>query len=403
MWRSGFVNALGVLLLVGLTENLARADAPAGVHPIFSRLADAPQNDLAIERFRTATRRFGLGPVEIVATDPEPLPRTAEKIRDGSTRVRGLDFAGGLATLNDAAAEVAASGGGGLDAAALSDLFLYRAWAIARADFNKEHVPEPTARAQAFSELLRAVMLTPNRALNPQQFPPVVLQDWGRAVAEAAARPQGTLLVQTAPEALVTCDGGAPISGPATFAGLTQGDHLIRIEEPGWAPWGATVSVNAPSVQLHVPQRRMLSLDDATAGAHARRMAAKFALVAEPRPGRDGGLSIALRLVDSNGVRRDAAVERIAGDAGAFDAAVMRLDEQARQLDATGTGAPIVPSVSVAPPDPSMPPPVLVAPNPTRARFADDPAAWSRDHWPLLTAIGVMAGAAIVLAITVAQ
>ena len=35
--------------------------------------------------------------------------------------------------------------------------------------------------------------------------------------------------------------------------------------------------------------------------------------------------------------------------------------------------------------------------------FSDDPAAWARDHWPLLTAIGVVAATAIILSATVSS
>jgi hypothetical protein len=305
--------------------------------------------------------------------------------------------------LDDAAAEVAATGGGGLDATALSDLFLFRAWAVARVDFNADHAAAPAARAQAYPELLRAAMLAPTRQFNAQQYPPLLLEDWARAAAEIASRPQSTLLVRAAPEAFVTCDGGAPLPGPATFVGLAQGEHLIHVDEPGWAGWGATLSVNGPSIELQIPPRRALTLDDASAAAHARRMGTPFALVAEPRPGRDGGLSLALRLVDAAGVRRDAVIEPLAGDSGVLDAAVMRLDEQAR-VSERGDATPRASASSGAPAsDPiALPPAVLMAPPPARARLADDPGAWARDHWPLLTAVGAMVGTALILSISVA-
>ena len=138
-------------------------------------------------------------------------------------------------TLDDAAAEVTATGGSGLETSMLSDLYLYRAWATSRFDFNIEHVPAPTVRAQAYEDLVRAAMLAPGRQLNLQQFPPLLLEDWARAVADAGARPQGSLVVKAAPEAWITCDGGAAISGPATFVGLAQGQHLLHVDEPGWA------------------------------------------------------------------------------------------------------------------------------------------------------------------------
>ncbi|MBC8132474.1 MAG: hypothetical protein H7X95_05785 [Deltaproteobacteria bacterium] len=191
--------------------------------------------------------------------------------------------------------------------------------------------------------------------------------------------------------------------------GLAQGDHLIQVTEPGWAAWGMTVAVNGPTLEIQVPPRRGLTLTDTAAAARARRMGASFALVAEPRPGRDGGLSVALRLVDATGRRLDAVIAPLAGDPTALDAAVMRLDEQARRLDRAGptanapAGAAPNPTNATNPtPAPSaLPPAVWMTPPPTRARFADDPGAWARDHWPLLTAVGVMLGATLVLSVTV--
>ena len=395
---------IAMTLAVAPASALAEGDRPV-VHPIYSHLKDAPQNDLALQRFSTATRRFGLGPVEIVDIDGDPEPKTAEKLQAGINQVRKLDLAGGQVTLDDAAAEIAATGGGGLLAPALSDLYLYRAWAVSRFDFNSEHVPAPTVRAQAYEDLVRAAMLAPGRQLNLQQFPPLLLEDWARAVADVGARPQGALVVKATPEAQITCDGGAAISGPATFVGLAQGQHLIHVDEPGWAAWGATVSVDQATVEISVPTRRALTLDDADAAARARRMGTKFALIAEPQPGKNAGLSLSLRLVDAAGARRDSAVAPIAGDEGALDAAVMRLDEQARRSDRGGT-APLAPPIATgtsAPAAPVIPAPVLVAPPPERPRLGDDPGAWARDHWPLVTAVGVMVGTALILSIRVAS
>jgi hypothetical protein len=308
---------------------------------------------------------------------------------------------------------VARPGGAGLDAAALSDLYLYRAWVVARADFNVEHAVSPTARAEAYGDLVRAQMATPGRQLNTQQFPPVVLEDWARAAADLRERPQVTLVVHAAPEAWVSCDGGNPIAGPATFTGLPEGEHLLRIDQPGWARWGGVVTVQGPTADVDVPERRSLSLDDAVAAEHARHMGARFALVAEPRAAQ-GTLDLDLRLVDASGARRNAAIASFAGDPGQLQAAVMRLDEQARTLERQGgapvaaTPAPPTPNLPIGfgeapPPAPAaLPPPTLSAPAPTRARFQDDPGAWARDHWPLLTAVGVMLGATLVLSVAVA-
>jgi hypothetical protein len=48
-------------------------------------------------------------------------------------------------------------------------------------------------------------------------------------------------------------------------------------------------------------------------------------------------------------------------------------------------------------------PAVLLAAPPAKAKFGDDPAAWSRDHWPLLTAAGALVLSAFLLGIAVAN
>ena len=203
-------------------------------------------------------------------------------------------------------------------------------------------------------------------------------------------------------------DGGAllPIAGGVTFRDLGHGEHVLRVEQIGCAPWGTVVPFGQPSLEIEVPARAALTLDDATAAAHARRMGARFALVAKPKGG--PGAPVEMRLVDTaSGASRDAALVPTTGEAGPIDAAVMRLDEGARRLvleqqpAAAGTPPPAACSrgrrrrvAGAAAP---------LTPPPTKARFADDPAAWARDHWPLLTAIGVVVATAIVMSATVSS
>jgi hypothetical protein len=76
----------------------------------------------------------------------------------------------------------------------------------------------------------------------------------------------------------------------------------------------------------------------------------------------------------------------------------MRLDEQARKLRQLELAAGTAPELAPTPPPAGTPAPVLVAP-PAKAKFSDSPGLWARDHWPLLTAVGVFVGAAIVLGV----
>ena len=89
------------------------------------------------------------------------------------------------------------------------------------------------------------------------------------------------------------------------------------------------------------------------AALHARRQGAAFALVAELKPGRPA--AIELRLIESDGgIRRDSTTLPFPGDAGELEAAVMRLDEQARRVrltqpSVTRVPAPALGAISVAP------------------------------------------------------
>src|SRR5262249_12057888 len=141
-----------------------------------------------------------------------------------------------LRDLDAAASEVAATGGAGFTTDELSDLYLYRAMATARADWNATAAAPPTEeRTRAYADYLRAATLTPARKLNAREIPPQVMADFARAVEEMRQRPRGTLTVKGSADAHVVLDGGAPLAvgGGVSFRDLVYGDHLVRVEEPG--------------------------------------------------------------------------------------------------------------------------------------------------------------------------
>jgi hypothetical protein len=397
----------GALFLLALPVARA-ADAPPLVHPIFAHLPDAPENDVARERFTTAATHYNLRPVEVVDVPAPAAPRAPDSVRTGILNAQKLAFGEAQHDLDTAAAEVATTGGAGLTTAELGDLYLYRAMATARADWNAQPAAAPTeARTKAFDDYLRAATLAPNRTLNARELPPQVVADFQRAVEVVRKRTSGTLIVKGPADGQVALDDGAlmPIAGGVTFHDLVFGEHLIRVEQIGYAPWGAAVPFGQPSMEIDVPARAALKLDDATATAHGRRMGARFALVASPNGG--PGASIEISLVDTrSGTRRDAALVATTGEAGQIDAAVMRLDEEARRVvleEQTAAGGALTPPVASDPGASSLGPPLLLTPAPNKVSFRDDPAAWARDHWPLLTAIGVVAATAIILSATVAS
>jgi hypothetical protein len=392
-----------VLAVAWLSSSRVRADEPPLVHPIYVHLPDAPEDDAFRRAFTAAAERYKLRPVEVVDVPAPPAPRAPDLLKIGAINVQKVAFADALRDLDAAAAEVAATGGAGLSTDQLFDLYLYRAMATARADWNAQPTaPATEARTRAYTDYLRAATIAPARTLNPRELPPQVIADFARAAEEVRQRPRGTLAVRGSADAQIALDGGPlmPVAGGVTFRDLPYGEHLLHVEEIGLAPWGTAVSFEGPSVDFEIPPRTPVALDDAVAGAHARRMGARFALVAEPKGG--PGSPAVLRLVDAAGTVRDAATLSAGREPGLIDAAVMRLDEQARriaQVPAEDTAAPPTPTAV----SPELAPPVLLTPPATKARFQDDPAAWARDHWPLLTAAGALVLSAIVLGAAVAS
>ncbi len=390
--------------LLAAPARAADADAPL-VHPIYAQLPDLPENEVTKRSFAAAAQRYKLSPLEVIDIPPAAAPKAREKLNDAIPKVLKLAFDEALPELEAAAAEVAATGGAGLSTSELGDLFLYKAFATARADWKAIPTPEleavNPARARAFADYLRAATLAPGRMLNRRELPPQVVADFARAVEMMRGQPRGTLIIRGDADAQISVDGAPPekLAGGATYRDLPYGEHLVAVDELGRAPWGAQLTLAGATLEKTVPERPALSLPDATAADHARRMGARFALVAERKPG--PGARVELRLVDLSGAKRDAALISTTGDEkGSIDAAVMRLDEQARQirqLEIAG-GAPVpTPVVAPAPADGAGAAPMLVAPPRAKATLESDPLAWARDRWPLLTAVGVVITSAIVL------
>jgi hypothetical protein len=372
----------------------ARADDPLPiVHPLYVHLPDAPEEDALRRTFTASAARYKLRPVEVVDIPAPPAPRAPELLKTGVASTQKIAFADALRDLDAAAVEVAATGGAGLSTEQLADLYLNRAIATAHADWNATAAAPPTgARTQAYADYLRAATLAPARVLNPREIPPQAVADFARAVADVKQRPRGTLTISGPADAQVSLDGAAPapVAGGITFRDLVHGEHLIRVEEIGHVDWGAVLAFSQPAQDFAIPARALLGLAPATAAAHARRMGAQFALVLQPKGGPHA--AVGLYLIDTSGQERDAALVAAGSEAGMIDAAVMRLDETARRLARAGGPTPAPPPTAA-----DLAPPVLLSQPAQKPKLADDPAGWAREHWPLLTAIGVVVVSSIVL------
>jgi hypothetical protein len=395
------------LALLALAATLPARRAAAGdiplVHPIYAKLPELAEDDFTRRAFTAAASRYKLFPLEVIDVPAAPAPKAPALLKAAAAKTLKLAFDEALPDLDAAIAELDASGGAGLSTSDLADVFFYRAWCVARADWKSPAGTEAAsitpARTQAYADYTRAAALAPARTVNPREVPPQVVADFARAVAEARQQARATLVVSGDADAEVSLDGAPPskVAGGVTFRDVVAGDHFLSVDELGRVHWGQRLAVAAPSVEETIPSRDALTLDDRIAADHARRMGALFALVAERKPG--PGAHVELRLVDLAGKQRDAALVSTSGDEhGALDAAVMRLDEDARRIqqEQLASGAP--PPVPVVAP-PETPPPVLAPAPPARATFHQDPLAWARDRWPLMAAIGVVVASALVLGI----
>ncbi len=390
---------------LGWSAGRATAETPRpAVHPIYAAVSvDSLQDQDARRRFASSVARFGLGPVETMDIPAPAAPRAADLLRTGVAAIEALQFPEAQAALDAAAAEIADSGAAGLTPAQLADVFLFQATAIQKADWKDLPAPpSDISPPRAKEAYLRAAILTPDRVLPPRHFRPLVVASWALAVAEIAARPRGTILVRASTSAHISIDGGPLLLSPAVAQNLPYGDHVIRGEDLGRKPWVAVVALTNPTLEINVPETPAVRLSDAEAAAHALRMGAPFALVASLNRGLS--LELQLTMIDAKtGAVRDAVVVPFAGDATILESTVMRLDEQARkeaivrmrQADGQDPGGGTVMGIGQVPASDTE---KLGAP-----LFMDDPVAWTRVHRPLVAAIGIAVGMALVLGLTVAS
>lgn len=393
---------LGFLAVGPLAAAAAGAIQPSPpvttVHPIFAA-SDLPGSDAAHRQFTAAAARHHMGPVEVMDIPGPPAPRAKSLLATGRAAVEGKRFAEAETALLAAANEAAVTGAGGLTTAELADVFLYLGMALQQADWKDPPAPPteitPPAAKTAY---LRAAVLTPERLLLPRQFPPLAIASWNLATGEVKKRSRSNLIVRVPDTALVSIDGGELRSGLLPALELIQGEHWVRVEDPGRKPHGTVITLDEPSREIDVPAQPALVLGDKAAAAQARRQGAAFALVAELRPG--GPATVELRLLQAaSGERRDATTVALS-DPSALEAAVAHLDELARKArfgesQAAVISAPALGQIAVAP--------VEARPDDVNARLKDSPAAWLKTRWPMLTAVGVAVGAALVLGVMVAH
>lgn len=199
---------------------------------------------------------------------PAAAPPTARLVERGIAAYDALQLADAARLLDEARALADRTGGAGLEKAALSDLFLYRA-------LVKTQGGDPTA----WDELVTATIVAPTRVLDPGRFPPRVVGELERARATLADRATAQLTIAAPAGCSVRVDGVAAgrATGPDPIAAGTRlvGPHWIDATCPDRAPWGTRIELTGDTLitARNAPQAPP-SLDDMliqarTAGARA--------------------------------------------------------------------------------------------------------------------------------------
>jgi hypothetical protein len=233
-------------VLVGaLAWATAAAAAPAADLVVFHAPSDAgPEVQAARDAMAGAARRRGAAWIDASPAPPVPL-ETAQEIRQATRDYDQLQFDAAIGELDRAAAELERSGGAGLDAAALGDLFLYRG--LARVQ---------TGDPRAWDDLVEAAALDPSRVLDPARFPPRAIADYTRAAVAAQAAPHATLTVRKPDDCVVAIDGATAAQGTAE---VLAGRHFVAVRRPGGcrgAPRSPPRRARSPSTRSPRSRRR---------------------------------------------------------------------------------------------------------------------------------------------------
>ena len=240
-----FVRATACTIAIGLgglaLAPTARADEPHRVAVYWQPPGNPPLGAEARTAFSEVARSIGARFVDVTppATPPPSLVPALEAAKAAYAR---FDFADTISRLNELARLADGSGGGDLDARALSEIFFYRGLAKL----------EKAAKEAAWEDLVRAARLDPARVVDPTQFPPRAVTAYKRAVAEVGDLPRVELTLDVPAGATVRLDGTAAAS-PTT---VTPGAHFVAVVAEGHEPWTAVVSVAGPRTRLAPPLRR---------------------------------------------------------------------------------------------------------------------------------------------------
>jgi len=182
-----------------------------------------------------AARKAGAAPIDR-SPPPAVAPDTARLVRIGIDAYDALRLEDAMAALDRARDAVDKTGAAGVTTAQLSDLFLYRGL-----------VKIQLANTGAFDELATAIVVDPERDLDPARFPPKVAEELKRAHDTVLQNRQTAPISITAPPGCETAVDG---TAQTTAARYITGPHWVRAVCPDHSPWGGRVDLTTLGAQL---------------------------------------------------------------------------------------------------------------------------------------------------------
>lgn len=214
----------------------------------------------------------------------ERKPKAPGLLERATEAYHAFDYDRAIELLGEAIADAEASGGAGLTPAQLSDLHLFRALS---------HTQKSDSAA-AWSDLVRAAALDPSRALDSMQFPPRVVEAFGRAVDSVRADGMIAVKISVPQGCSAWIDGRvAKLREPVSMA---RGDHYIRVACRDHEPYGARKLLSADADLLpSLRARPTPSLERAASEAKSRG-AATVLWVRESAS--DTGVTLSMQLAD---------------------------------------------------------------------------------------------------------
>lgn len=267
------------------------------------------------------------------AETPPPSQRPA--LDAAITAYRAFRFADAVRSLDALVRVLDSSGGGDLDAAQLSDVFLYRG--LGRLEGGDSE--------GAWPDVVRAARIDPSRTLDPAQISPRALSVFRRAVAEVARQPRSELDVRAPEDAQIVVDGRAI----GRSASLTLGRHWVRVEALGYERWSGVIDL-VGAREIFAPSLRPVTPPSVDARlAQLRAEGARETTLVQGALARDGGQwRIALRVIAlDTGAARGEEVPVSSASEPAIRAALARLLDPPSVVVAS---APLVVAPPIAPP-----------------------------------------------------